>query len=87
MQDSLDASAKPLIYDGDTGGHPEIFHFTVRALERMGVSACIIEDKTGLKQNSLFGTDRKQQLEDIDAFRELPDIISPSEGGVMEKRL
>ena len=70
VQDSLDASGKPLIYDGDTGGHPEIFHFTVRALERMGVSACIIEDKTGLKQNSLFGTERKQQLEDIDAFSE-----------------
>ena len=52
----------------DTGGHAEVFHFTVRTLERMGVSACIIEDKTGLKQNSLFGTDRKQQLEDIDAF-------------------
>ena len=68
VQDSLDVSTKPLIYDGDTGGAPEIFHFTVRSLEAMGVSACIIEDKTGLKQNSLFGTDRKQELEDIEAF-------------------
>merc|ERR1712187_171528 len=51
-----------------TGGLPELFHFTVRSLERLGVSACIIEDKTGLKQNSLFGTDRKQALEDIDSF-------------------
>ncbi len=68
VQDSLEVSSKPLIYDGDTGGHPEIFHFTVRSLENLGVSACIIEDKTGLKQNSLFGTERKQQLEDIDAF-------------------
>jgi len=68
VQDSLDVSTKPLIYDGDTGGHPEIFHFTVRALENLGVSACIIEDKTGLKQNSLFGTERKQELESIPAF-------------------
>ena len=68
VQDSLDVCTKPLIYDGDTGGAPEIFHFTVRSLEAMGVSACIIEDKTGLKQNSLFGTDRKQELADIDDF-------------------
>eukprot|EP00501_MAST-03F_sp_TOSAG23-6_P001569 GSMAST32.ASY1.ANO1.1633.1 assembled CDS len=66
--DALEVSTKPLIYDGDTGGHPEVFHFTVRSLERLGVSACIIEDKTGLKQNSLFGTDRKQELIDIDEF-------------------
>ena len=52
----------------DTGGHAEVFHFTVRTLERMGVSACIIEDKTGLKQNSLFGTERKQDLIPIDEF-------------------
>ena len=42
-----------MIYDGDTGGLPEIFRYTVRSLEDLGVSACIIEDKTGLKQNSL----------------------------------
>eukprot|EP01052_Picozoa_sp_SAG31_P045199 SAG31_NODE_8163_length_1506_cov_1.321962_2_plen_183_part_00 len=69
VQQSLDVSTKPLIYDADTGGLPEIFHFTVRSLETMGVSAAIIEDKTGLKQNSLFGTERKQQLEDIQAFQ------------------
>uniref|UniRef100_A0A7S1LR53 phosphoenolpyruvate mutase n=1 Tax=Alexandrium catenella TaxID=2925 RepID=A0A7S1LR53_ALECA len=68
VHDVLEVTSLPLIYDGDTGGVPEIFHFTVRSLERLGVSACVIEDKTGLKQNSLFGTDRKQQLEDIDAF-------------------
>ena len=59
-----------MIYDADTGGVPEIFSFTVQALEDLGVSAAIIEDKTGLKQNSLFGTDRKQELEDIDSFCE-----------------
>lgn len=68
VQDALEVSTKPMIYDGDTGGLPEIFHFTVRTLERLGVSAVIIEDKAGLKQNSLFGTERKQQLEDVDVF-------------------
>lgn len=68
VAETLDVTSKPMIYDGDTGGKPEIFAFTVRSLEQLGVSACIIEDKTGLKQNSLFGTERKQQLEDIDSF-------------------
>lgn len=68
VQDALEVSTKPMIYDGDTGGLPEIFHFTVRSLERLGVSAVVIEDKAGLKQNSLFGTDRKQQLESVDEF-------------------
>ena len=68
VEDILEVCSLPMVYDGDTGGEPQIFHFTVRTLERLGVSACIIEDKTGLKQNSLFGTDRKQQLEDINTF-------------------
>lgn len=68
VEDAFEVSTKPLIYDGDTGGLPEIFAHTVRTLERVGVSAVIIEDKAGLKQNSLFGTDRQQSLEDIPAF-------------------
>eukprot|EP00411_Alexandrium_monilatum_P014516 CAMPEP_0175256502 /NCGR_PEP_ID=MMETSP0093-20121207/38243_1 /TAXON_ID=311494 /ORGANISM="Alexandrium monilatum, Strain CCMP3105" /LENGTH=338 /DNA_ID=CAMNT_0016550863 /DNA_START=32 /DNA_END=1049 /DNA_ORIENTATION=+ len=68
VQDVLEVTSLPMIYDGDTGGAPEIFHFTVRSLERLGVSACVIEDKTGLKQNSLYGTDRRQQLEDVGSF-------------------
>lgn len=68
VEEVLEVSSKPMIYDGDTGGHPEVFHFTCKTLERLGVSAVVIEDKTGLKQNSLFGTERKQQLEDIDTF-------------------
>lgn len=68
VQETLSVTTKPMIYDADTGGQPEIFKFTVRALEQLGVSACIIEDKTGLKQNSLFGSARKQQLEEVDAF-------------------
>ncbi len=68
VEECLEVTSKPMIYDGDTGGLPEIFKFTVRKLESMGVSAVIIEDKAGLKQNSLFGTDRKQQLADVKEF-------------------
>lgn len=68
VQETLSVATKPMIYDADTGGLPEIFRYTVRALEDLGVSAAIIEDKSGLKQNSLFGTDRKQDLDDIPSF-------------------
>jgi len=68
LNDILDASTKPIIYDGDTGGIPEHFAYTVRTLERLGVSAIIIEDKCGLKQNSLFGNDRIQYQESIEEF-------------------
>ena len=68
VRETLAVTTKPLIYDADTGGLPEVFRYTVRALEDLGVSAAIIEDKSGLKQNSLFGTDRKQVLEDIPSF-------------------
>ena len=64
----FEVTTKPMIYDGDTGGKPEHFAFTVRTLERLGVSAVIIEDKTGLKKNSLFGTDVKQEQETIEEF-------------------
>lgn len=70
VDEVLEVTTKPLIYDADTGGHAQVFAFTVQTLERMGVSAAIIEDKTGLKQNSLFGTERKQQLEDIAMFQQ-----------------
>ena len=60
LNDSLEVTTKPVIFDGDTGGKPEHFPFTVRTLERLGISAVIIEDKIGLKQNSLFGTDAVQ---------------------------
>lgn len=59
----LDVTTKPMIVDGDTGGRIEHFTYTVRSLERLGVSAVIIEDKKGLKQNSLYGTDVTQTLE------------------------
>jgi len=66
----LECTTKPLIYDGDTGGRPEHFVFTVRTLERNGISAVIIEDKMGLKRNSLFGTDVEQTLAPVEDFCE-----------------
>ena len=68
INEIMEVTTKPIILDGDTGGKLEHFVYNVRTLERLGVSAIIIEDKTGLKQNSLFGTDAKQVLEDPDAF-------------------
>lgn len=70
LNEVLEVTTKPIIYDGDTGGKPEHFQFTVRTLERLGVSAIIIEDKTGLKKNSLFGTDVEQTQDSIEAFSE-----------------
>lgn len=70
LNDTLECTTKPVIYDGDTGGKIEHFSFTVRTLERLGVSAVIIEDKTGLKKNSLFGTDVEQNQDTIEDFCE-----------------
>jgi len=64
----FEVTTKPMIYDGDTGGKPEHFVFTVRTLERLGVSAIVIEDKTGLKKNSLFGNDVLQNQASIESF-------------------
>jgi phosphoenolpyruvate mutase len=68
INDMLECTTKPMIYDGDTGGKPEHFVFTVRTLERLGISAIIIEDKIGLKKNSLFGTEVQQQQDTIEDF-------------------
>ncbi len=68
LNDELEVTTKPIIFDGDTGGKVEHFVFTVRTLERLGVSAVIIEDKVGLKQNSLFGTDAVQTQDTIENF-------------------
>ena len=64
----LECTTKPIIYDGDTGGKPEHFAFAVRTLERNGISSVIIEDKIGLKKNSLFGTDAVQIQDSIEGF-------------------
>ena len=70
IDDIMEVTTKPIIFDGDTGGLTEHFVYTVRTLERMGVSAIIIEDKTGLKKNSLFGTEVKQTQDSIEHFSE-----------------
>lgn len=70
LTDTLECTTKPIIYDGDTGGKIEHFLFTIRTLERNGVSAIIIEDKTGLKKNSLFGTEVEQNQDSIEDFSE-----------------
>lgn len=68
LHDILEVTSKPIVYDADTGGKPEHFQFTVRTLERLGVSAAVIEDKIGLKKNSLFGTAVPQVQDSIERF-------------------
>ena len=68
IDDIMEVTTKPVIFDGDTGGLTEHFVYTVRSLERMGVSMVIIEDKTGLKKNSLFGTEVEQTQASIEEF-------------------
>ncbi len=70
IDDIMEVTTKPIIFDGDTGGLTEHFVYTVRSLERMGVSMVIIEDKTGLKKNSLFGTEVRQTQDSIENFCE-----------------
>jgi phosphoenolpyruvate phosphomutase len=68
INEIFEVTTKPMIYDADTGGKAEHFEFTVRSLERTGVSAVIIEDKTGLKKNSLFGNDVFQSQDSVENF-------------------
>jgi len=68
INEIFEVTTKPMIYDADTGGIPEHFAFTVRTLERTGISAVIIEDKTGLKKNSLFGNEVAQTQDTIENF-------------------
>ncbi len=70
IDDIMEVTTKPIIFDGDTGGLTEHFVYTVKSLERMGVSMVIIEDKTGLKKNSLFGTEVEQTQDSIESFSE-----------------
>lgn len=68
IDDIMEVTTKPIILDGDTGGLAEHFVYNVRTLERIGVSAVIIEDKCGLKKNSLFGTDVVQTQDSVENF-------------------
>ena len=68
VHDIFEVTTKPMMFDADTGGKTEHFEFTVKSLERTGVSAVVIEDKTGLKKNSLFGNEVKQTQDSIENF-------------------
>lgn len=70
IEDIMEVTTKPVIFDGDTGGLIEHFVYNIKTLERIGVSACIIEDKTGLKKNSLFGNEVVQTQDSIEHFSE-----------------
>ena len=69
VNDIMDVTTKPIIFDADTGGMPEHFSFAMQTLERIGVSAAIVEDKIGLKRNSLFGTSANQTQDTIENFQ------------------
>jgi phosphoenolpyruvate phosphomutase len=66
----FEVTTKPMIFDGDTGGKIEIFKFTVKSLERLGISAVVIEDKVGLKKNSLLGNEVTQEQDTIENFQD-----------------
>lgn len=70
IDEIMDVTTKPIIFDADTGGRVEHFVYNIRTLERIGVSAVIIEDKKGLKKNSLFGMQAQQVQEEIPVFCE-----------------
>ncbi len=78
LNEVMEVTTKPIIYDGDTGGKPEHFVYTVQNLERLGISAVVIEDKKGLKKNSLFGTEVPQEQEDVLEFSKKIDIGNKS---------
>ena len=69
INDILEITTKPIVFDGDSGGLPEHFSFTVKSLERLGVSAIVIEDKVGLKRNSLLDSKPGEVIQDdVDNF-------------------
>ena len=68
LSDILDITTKPIIFDLDTGGHEGHFGYYIKILERLGVSAVVVEDKKGLKKNSLLGMEVVQHQEDPDIF-------------------
>ena len=68
IEDIMEVTTKPIIFDCDTGGRTEQFIYTVRSLERLGVSMAIIEDKVGLKMNSLFGAEANQTQDSVEGF-------------------
>jgi phosphoenolpyruvate phosphomutase len=70
IQEIMEVTTKPIVYDGDSGGLPEHFALKVKTMERLGISAVVIEDKVGPKRNSLFGADVEQTQDDPEMFGE-----------------
>jgi phosphoenolpyruvate phosphomutase len=64
VNDILESTTKPIVFDGDSGGLTEHFVFTIKSLERHGVSAIVIEDKVGLKRNSLLDDGPVEAVQD-----------------------
>jgi phosphoenolpyruvate mutase len=62
LNNMMEVTSKLLVFDADNGGQLEHLPFLIRSLERCGASAVIMEDKVGVKKNSLFKnqTDTKQ---------------------------
>ena len=70
VEEIMEVSTKPIIFDADTGGQIEHFSYNIKTLERVGVSAVIIEDKVGLKRNSLLGNEVEQHQANVEEFCE-----------------
>ena len=68
LSEILDVTTKPIIFDGDNGGKIEHLPYLIKSLERLGVSSVILEDKKGLKKNSLFKDQNKKSQESIKVF-------------------
>ena len=68
INDIFDVTTKPIIIDIDTGGKIEHLEINLKTIERSGASAVIMEDKKGLKKNSLFGNTVKQEQESVNEF-------------------
>ena len=73
--DILDVTTKPIIFDADNGGRVEHLLFTIRTLERLGVSAIMIEDKVGLKKNSLFSDQSGVKQDSIRDFCKKIELV------------
>ena len=68
LSEMFEVTSKPLIFDADNGGSIEHIKFLIRKLEKLGVSAVIIEDKIGIKRNSLFQDQSKTKLDSMQNF-------------------
>lgn len=75
LNDTIDTSLKPIIFDGDNGGRIEHLGYLVKNLEKIGVSALVLEDKRGLKINSLFQDQSKSSQDSIKEFSKKIKIV------------